>query len=183
MTDTTPRRKRPALVISLGLAALVVLLGASSCNEVPADLAQNDPTANANFIAQKHNNPIPQLERSLERANIIEHLKRNNEPERVRYVYLLTQTGAVVNYHIAKGKLTSAGAQLTPTDSVVDVCSATDYCPQVVQGQTDDGSFGGDEGGIYFFDDLGNEIQWNGLFYVSDIPRKIDPVTRMVVLN
>lgn len=152
-------------------AAVAVLLTAGSCSG-PTETEQNDPTAKANYDAQKHNDPIPDLADSLERANIIEHLKRNNQPDRVRYIYLLADTGGVYAYFTIKGKVTSTGAQLTPTDDIVDGCR-TDYCPLVVQGPTDDGSFGGDEGGIYFFTDTGNEIQWNGRWLITDTPMKI----------
>jgi len=163
-------RKRTIIVSAFAVLALVFTT-AGSCGE--RDLGeQGNPVAAGNFDAQSKNDPVPQLNDSLERANIVEHLKRNNQPDRVRYVYLLTDYGQVVAYHVAKGKVTAAGAQLTPTDTILDPCRS-DYCPTVVQGPTDDGSYGGDEGGIYFFTDTGVEIQWNGAFYVSDAPMKI----------
>ncbi len=155
------------------LAAVLVTLaagtaGCTGSNEIP----QNDPAASKNFDAQKKNDPVPSLNDSLERANIIEHLKRNNAPDRVRYIYLLADTGGIYAYFVVKGKVTSTGAQLTPTDSIVDPC-ASSYCPQIVQGPTDDGSFGGDEGGVYFFTDAGVEIQWNGRWLLTDQPLTI----------
>ena len=110
-------------IVALLLGGSILLMGtASSCNEVPKDLAQNDPQANSNFEAQKKNDPIPALSDSLERANIIEHLKRNNQADRVRYVYLL-ELGQVVAFFTIKGKVTSTNAQLTPTDTV-----GTNWC-------------------------------------------------------
>jgi hypothetical protein len=168
------RRNKVSLSLLIGTLILVTTTASACPSEVPENLSQNDPVANSNFEAQKKNDPIPNLTDSLERANIIEHQKRNNQPDRIRYVYLLTDYGQVVSYHVIKGKLTAAGAQLTPTDQVVDVCSKdAEYCPEVVQGQTDDGSYGGDEGGVYFFDDKGVEVQWNGKWHVSDAPMKI----------
>jgi hypothetical protein len=153
-----------------GLAALTVgvLLTASSCS---AESEQNDPTATANYDAQKLNDPIPTLTDSLERANIIEHLKRNNVPDRTRFIYLLADTGGIYAYFAIKGKVTSTGAQLTPTDDFARVYEGGDW--HVVQGPTDDGSYGGDEGGIYFFTDTGIEIQWNGRWLLTDEPLKI----------
>lgn len=152
------------------IAALtaVVVLSATSCS---AESEQNDPTAEANYDAQKLNDPIPQLRDSLERANIIEHLKRNNVPDRTRYIYLLADTGGIYAYFAIKGKVTSTCAQLTPTDDFSRVYEGGDW--HVVQGPTDDGSFGGDEGGIYFFTDMGVEIQWNGRWLLTDEPLKI----------
>jgi len=163
--------------IKLALAGLValLLLALTGCEDAEKT-EQNNPVANANFEAQKKNDPIPNLTDSLERANIIEHLKRNNQPDRTRYIYLLADTGGVYAYYVIKGKVTSTGAQLTPTDDIVDTCNGS-YCPQVVQGPTDDGSFGGDEGGIYFFTDTGVEIQWNGRWLLTDAPMTIKTPT------
>lgn len=165
-------------VTKLAAAAFVVLAVGGCVSETPKDIAQNDPQANSNYNAQKGNDPIPTLTDSLERANVIEHLKRNNQADRIRYIYLLADTGGIYAYFVIKGKVTSTAAQLTPTDNVVDVCSnASEYCPEIVQGATDDGSFGGDEGGIYFFTDGGQEVQWNGRWLLSDQPLKIQTPT------
>lgn len=159
----------PALLVAL------IGAGAGSC-ESAEEIPQFDKQADTNFDSQKRNDPVPVLTDSLERANIIEHVKRNNQPDRIRYIYLLADTGGIYAYFAIKGKVTSTAAQLTPTDSIVDPCSAS-YCPEVVQGPTEDGSFGGDEGGIYFFTDLGNEIQWNGRWLLTDEPLKINVPT------
>lgn len=176
MKPITARLRNRALFVA---ALLAVALPVAACtSSTPDNIPQNDKQANANYDAQKKNDPIPGLNDSLERANIIEHLKRNNQADRVRYIYLLADTGGIYAYFVIKGKVSSTGAQLTPTDNVVDVCSnASEYCPQVVQGPTDDGSFGGDEGGIYFFTDTGMEVQWNGRWLVTDVPLKIQTPT------
>lgn len=161
--------------ITAGLVALATAFALGACGSGGTP-EQNDPKARSNFEAQKKNDPIPTLNDSLERANIIEHVKRNNVPDRTRYIYLLADTGGIYAYYAIKGKVTSAGAQLTPTDDIVDAC-ATDYCPLVVQGATEDGSYGGDEGGIYFFTDTGVEIQWNGRWLLTDEPMKINTPT------
>lgn len=159
--------KRAKIAAALGVVVLV-LTTAGTCNN-DGNAARTDKTSAGNFDAQVKNDPIPSLGDSLERANIVEHLKRNNQPDRIRYIYLLTDYGQVVAYHVAKGKITSSGAQLTPTDEIVDRTDGD----LAVQAPTDDGSFGGDEGGVYFFTDTGVEIQWNGKWYVSDAPMKI----------
>ena len=161
--------KRLIAITVLGLFSLLLLTGCPAASE------QNDPVAQANFDAQKGNDPIPSLTDSLERANIIEHLTRNNQPDRVRYIYLLADTGGIYAYFVIKGKVTSTSAQLTPTDDFAKKCSTCDW--EVVQGPTDDGSFGGDEGGVYFFTDTGMEVQWNGRWLLTDAPLKIETPT------
>ncbi|MFY1595440.1 hypothetical protein [Micromonospora sp. WMMD737] len=160
-------KTRTRVLAVAALAALV--LGAGTACDDGDGKEQNDPTANANYEAQKKNDPIPNLTDSLERANIIEHLKRNNQPDRVRYIYLLADTGGVYAYYVIKGKVTSTGAQLTPTDDIY----SSSWGNLSIQGPTDDGSYGGDEGGIYFFTDTGVEVQWNGRWLLTDAPMTI----------
>lgn len=159
--------------IAAAVAAGALALAVAGCTSSKPE--QNDPVAESNFKAQKKNDPIPNLNDSLERDNIIEHLKRNNQPDRIRYIYLLADTGGVYAYYVIKGKVTSTGAQLTPTDDFAKKCGTCDW--EVVQGPTDDGSFGGDEGGIYFFTDSGAEVQWNGRWLLTDVPMKIQTPT------
>lgn len=154
------------------LAAALVVATAGCTSDKPA---QNNPQAERNYKAQEKNDPVPNLNDSLERANIAEHLKRNNQPDRIRYIYLLADTGGIYSYFVIKGKVTSTGAQLTPTDDFAKKCGSCDW--EVVQGPTDDGSFGGDEGGIYFFTDQGVEIQWNGRWLLTDQLLKIQTPT------
>lgn len=157
------------------LFAGTLLLGASACTDAE-EIPQNNAQADKNYKSQEKANPVPVLDRSLERANIVEHVKRNNVPDRIRYIYLLADTGGIYAFFTIKGKVTSTGAQLTPVDSIVDPCGSS-YCPTVVQGSTEDGSFGGDEGGIYFFTDTGMEIQWNGRWLLTDEPLLIQTPT------
>lgn len=166
-----PRRAR-LLTVPLALAA-VLALGGCNWGEEEGNAARSDKTSASNFDAQVDNDPVPNLSDSLERANIVEHLKRNNQPDRVRYIYLLADTGGVYAYYVIKGKVTSTAAQLTPTDEVVDRTNGD----VVTQAPTDDGSFGGDEGGIYFFTDQGTEIQWNGRWLLTDAPMRINTPT------
>lgn len=166
-------RSRKTRTLAVAALAALALAAGTACSASGA--AQNNPQAESNYKAQEKNDPVPSLNDSLERGNISEHLKRNNQADRVRYIYLLADTGGIYAYFVIKGKVTSTGAQLTPTDDFAKKCSSCDW--EVVQGPTDDGSFGGDEGGIYFFTDTGQEVQWNGRWLLSDQPLKIQTPT------
>jgi hypothetical protein len=158
------------MIASVTLVVLA-LAGCSSADSLP----QNDPQAKTNQEAQRKNVPVPPLADSLERRNVAEHLKRNNVPDRVRYIYLLADTGGIYAYFVIKGKVSSTSSQLTPTDDWAKRCDSCDW--QLVQGSGDDGTFGGDEGGIYFFTDTGMEVQWNGRWLLTDQPLKIQVPT------
>lgn len=166
---------RRTKIASAVLAATLTLFAttAGSCGSDEGNAARSDKTSSSNFDAQAKNDPVPNLSKSLERANIVEHSKRNNAPDRVRYIYLLADTGGIYAYYVIKGKVTSTGAQLTPTDEIVDRYEGD----VVTQAPTDDGSFGGDEGGIYFFTDTGVEVQWNGRWLLTDAPMNIKTPT------
>lgn len=166
-------RRTKTVAITLAGALALFATTASSCGQDEGNAARSDKTSTSNFDAQAKNDPVPNLTDSLERANIAEHLKRNNQPDRIRYIYLLADTGGVYAYYVIKGKVTSTAAQLTPTDEVVDRHQGD----VVTQAPTDDGSFGGDEGGIYFFTDTGVEVQWNGRWLLTDQPMRIKTPT------
>lgn len=155
----------------VGAVAIALMLGLTAC-EGDTNIPQRDTQAEANYKAQKNAVPAPDLKDSLERRNVVEHEKRNNQPNRIQYIYLLTDMGGIYAYFPIKGKISAAGSQLNPTDNIVDACGAS-TCYMTVQGPSDDGSFGSDEGGIFFFTVDGVEIQWNGRWLVSDAPLKL----------
>jgi len=165
--DRTTRRVARVLLAAVAVVAGLVLL--TACG---SKAEQNDPVASANYEQQKRDVPVPQLKQSLERRNIAEHLKRNNVADRTRYLYVYTRTGAPIGYYVIRGKVTSSSAQLTPTDDFAKKCGTCDW--EVVQGPTDDGSYGGDEGGIYFFTADSIEIQTNLDWVLTDAPMRID---------
>lgn len=157
--------------IAIAAVATISALFLTGCAD--ENIPQKDKKAQANFDKQRKNVPAPNLSDSLERRNIVEHLKRNNQPNRLQYIYLLTDMGGVYAYFPIKGKVTAAASQLSPTDNIVQACNEAE-CYMAVQGPSDDGSFGGDEGGIFFFTQDGVEIQWNGRWLLADQPMKID---------
>ena len=162
----TRRTKTAAAALAAILALFATTAG--SCGD-PESRPQDNAQANSNFRAQEKNVPVPPLSDSLERRNISEHLKRNNVPDRIRYIYLLADTGGIYAYYVIKGKVSSTASQLTPTDDL----DKSSYGVVTLQASGDDGSFGGDEGGIYFFTDTGTEIQWNGRWLLTDAPMEI----------
>jgi hypothetical protein len=165
---------RPSLKKLLVIPFVALALFAAGCTD-SSKLPQNDPQAKANYEAQVGNDPMPPLQDSLERANIIEHLNRNNQADRIRYIYLLADTGGIYAYFVIKGKVSSTASQLNPTDDWAKRCDSCGW--ELVQGSGDDGTFGGDEGGIYFFTDAGVEVQWNGRWLLTDQPLKIQTPT------
>src|SRR5688572_2601126 len=158
----TPRIKKLA-TIAAGIIA-VVTLSASSCSEDPALKERNDKQA-ANVKCGAANE-------SLECKNLRERERRNSQPSAIGYVYLYNFDGTVKGYFTIKGKVSSTQSQMGPMDDIVDAC-ATDYCPEIMEAAGDDGSYGPNEAGIFFFTTEGVMVTYSGEYVLSDAPLKL----------
>ncbi len=157
--------KRGLIAAGLGVL-LFVFLGASSCNsnEAATD-AMNDRMnkAAANVLCGEKGE-------SLECRNQAEREKRNNDPNRDGYVYEINWDGSTNGYWAIKGKVSSTQSQMGPMDLIVDACPSADYCPQLMEAAGDDGSYGPNEDGIFFFLTNGTMVTYNGIYRYSDKP-------------
>jgi hypothetical protein len=134
---------------------------------------QKQKRENYESAARKVTFPAEALKNPLERVNAAEKLKRDSDPNRLSYVYLLSLDGKVISHFVAKGKVSSADSQLLPTQEVRDVCG--DGCVERMQFEAagDDSTFGAREPGIFFFTTEGQMITWSGDFVQSDRPLSI----------
>jgi hypothetical protein len=134
------RKKR----IAIATAALggTLLLTAGACGPTAEETARNQ------LQAQKSTGD------TLEKKNLEEKRKREENPNAVRYLYLYSH-GTPQGYYITRGKVSSNGSQRTPEQDNMWTCGGTsgNYgCqPIVVDGAQDDGSYGAPEPGIFFF--------------------------------
>lgn len=128
--------------ISVGAAALVAapLLMASSCGPTAEEQKRNE------IQSQKATGD------TLEKKNLEEKRKREENPNAVRYLYLYSH-GEPQGYYITKGKVSSNGSQRTPEQDNMWTCrgSSGECASIVVDGAQDDGSYGAPEPGIFFF--------------------------------
>lgn len=108
---------------------------------------------------------------TLEKKNLEEKRKREENPTAVRYVYLYN-FGQPMGYWIAKGKISSSGSQRTPTDDNIWTCrsSASTCQALVVDGPQDDGSYGNGDPGIFFFLADGTMVETTFDFFISEKP-------------
>lgn len=174
-----PNRRRLA-----GLAAGAALLAAvtlSGCTSTGAEEGspQGQADAQRDEMSKKWdaNAPYPaaELGNPLDRKNLSQRLVRNNDPNRISYLYLISMTGEPYAYFVIKGKLTSTEASLMPTDAVIDACNSADYCPTVVQGGGDDGTYGQNENAVFGFTDTGVMITLSADNWVqTDQPMKLN---------
>lgn len=155
------------LVTFITSAALVLSLAA--CNGGNAEQkAQQKQHATA-FAAQEAAVPYPvsALTNSSERANLRERLLRFNQPTRLGYVYIFN-FGKVEGYYTIEGKVSSIDSQMTTPVLVTQ--DQNDNGQTVIDAPQDDGSYGGNGQGIFFFTTEGAMVETNQDYLYADQP-------------
>jgi hypothetical protein len=166
---------RRVITAILAAIAATILLTASSCEPAGSDQRDSDQAASAKTYQQQTKAqpyPAQQLRDSLERANLRERLLRENVSSQVRYIYLLGDTGTYIGYYAIKGKVSSNQSQMQPQDDVYRPCTSCDRV--VVDGPGDDGSYGEDARGQFFFTTEGVMVSTDMRYIVSDAPLAVD---------
>lgn len=161
--------------IFLVIAGLLAVLGLSACNDKPPTAQQQGQSVTEQAYAQQAAAvpyPADQLKNSLERANLRERLLRTNKADAVGYVYLLS-FGKPLGYYVIKGKVTSTQSQMT-TDELVNKYCDGGCSFQVVNAPGDDGSYGANESGIFFFLTNGQMVTTSLDYVWSDAPLPLD---------
>lgn len=171
-------RKLTFLLPVAAIATMPLLSGCFSSNTPSAQTAGQQQTETA-FQQQSAAVPYPasQLKDSLERRNIRERLLRTNNPNALQYVYVLSYDGKYLGYYAIKGKVSSTQSQMTTTD-LVRPCSAggdngSGNCAVTVPAPGDDGSYGDNEPGVFFFTTEGVMVTTDMPYIVSDQPLSV----------
>ncbi len=175
---TTIRIPSRRVLTAIAVAAVLPLAACTGSGH-QSDSAQSTGQAQTEQAFKQQQTAVPypvaQLKDSLERRNIRERLLRYNDPDKISYIYLLAQTGAVITSYTIKGKVTANDSQMTTSESIISNCHGTSStCNDVaVSAPGDDGSYGPNEPGIYFFTTEDVMITWNGPYLMSDAPQDV----------
>jgi hypothetical protein len=113
--------------------------------------------------------PATELRDSLERRNLKERLIRTNKPDALGYVYLMS-FGKIIGYYTIKGKVSSTQSQMTTDNLIIDRYEGD----VVVSAPGDDGSYGLNEPGIFFFTTEGQMVTTSLDYIWSDNPIEVD---------
>lgn len=128
--------------------------------------------------------PPPSIERSQERANLIERLKRFNTDSKVSYIYLVNY-GKVMAFYTVKGKVSSVNSLLTTPEQVkwetAGVGGGRSIAGVVVTSPDLDGSYGTNGDAIFFFTTDGTYVEWRGDYMLCDKPLKLSTPPEMVI--
>lgn len=176
-------KNRARVLVALAAVAAVFLTaaceeGSSSGGDAKsADVQQRGQALTQQAMKQMEANvpyPAAQMRDPIERHNLAERLLRFNKADKIGYIYTLSQTGSIIGFYTIRGKVSSTQSQMTTDNLVVDGCpSISDRCPTVVNAPGDDGSYGPNEDGVFWFTTEGVMVQWNGLYQYSDAPLKL----------
>lgn len=159
------------------LATLLMAIVLSSCesgNNTSQSRQQGQAQTQQAYKQQSDAVPYPvsDLTDSLERRNLKERLLRQNEADRIGYVYFVS-FGKFLGYWTIKGKVSSTQSQMTPSDEMTGDVSNCSGCSEhvVLEAPGDDGSFGQNEPGVFFFttDDVMVQLPEDAYVY-SDQP-------------
>ncbi len=118
---------------------------------------------------------------SLELKNLKEKRDREDDPNKIRYVYVLSYA-TIIGYYVAEGKISSSSSQIAPESELIrgkypNSEGWSEFIP--VESAKDDGSYGPGDPGIFFFTTEGAMIETSLDYIVSDVPLTLD-VPRLV---
>lgn len=159
---------------ALGLAAALGAGLLAGCDdETPSAQSKGQAQTEQAFKQQSAAVPYPvdALTDSLERRNLKEKLLRYNNPSKISYLYLMSQTGGIYAYYTIKGKVSSNSSQMTTDQLDLD---HGNYQHTVVNAPGDDGSYGPNEQGNFAFTTDGVMITWDTPYILADAPMKIN---------
>jgi hypothetical protein len=163
---------RRTLTAVAGMAVLAAALGACNNNQSSQAKGQKTTEEYSKRLTNAQPYPVDQMKDSDERANLRERLLRFNNPSKIGYLAELTQNGQVMAYFTVKGKVSSMGSQLTPSQNI----NAHYSGDPVTESMGDDGSYGVEECasmGVFFFDTNGVMHEWCGQWAYSDAPMNL----------
>jgi hypothetical protein len=164
------------LVIVLSLVLVISLAG---CEEV-TPTSQTSSFEEASKVNEQNasniikNDILPQVTKSLERENIKRRIEFINQPDRIGYLYLLSDNGVLIREVQVIGKVSSLNSYLTPMEDIqwfrdIDVGESYGDLAIVTSAPDLDGTYGSNTEGIFFFTPDGVYQEWNkGYFYSSE---------------
>lgn len=143
----------------------------SSCGSASDQAQQQQQTVATTMQKLLTAVPAPQLDNSLERANISKRLTTWSDPAKISYIYLISY-GRVMSYFVVKGKVTSSGKRLTPGNQVAyqDMGTPDNV---VIEAPELDGTYGSSAPYIFFWTTDGTYVQWSGDYMLTDQPLQL----------
>jgi len=112
--------------------------------------------------------PPVQLDWSLEREQINRRTSLWNDADKVSYIYLVNY-GKVMAFYTIKGKVSSVNSQITNPEQKITGTHGNVTLPSPAE----DGSYGENGAGIFFFTTDSTYVEWAGNYMLADKPLKM----------
>ncbi|UYM26616.1 hypothetical protein SEA_BAUER_67 [Arthrobacter phage Bauer] len=138
--------------IAAVLTAAALAFGATACT--PSEYQQ-----------RKDNQKTSQIANSLEKQNLEKKRDKEEDPNAIRYVYILSYAN-IIGFYTAKGKISSSASQVGPETEVIS--------GYILDSAKDDGTYAPGDPGIFFFTTDGVMVETSLDYIVSDQPLPID---------
>jgi len=123
--------------------------------------------------------PAPRLQTSLERKNLVRRLERINKEDSISYIYLIS-FGKVIAYYPVSGKVSSLNSYLTAMERIEKVYVGNGSQAVTLEAPDQDGSYGSNAEGVFFFTTEGAYVEWHGEYLWADQPLKITQPPELV---
>jgi hypothetical protein len=183
-------KKKVLGIAAIGASTALVLAGCTASSTDSAQMESQQTTEAYQEASQKAvPYPLAQMNSGgwLERQSLKEHLLRQNDPNAIRYIVLLTNQGQVIAQYTIKGMVFDPNSQMTNDNQLVSGWSggsSNTYYNEVVNAPGDNGTWGPEAGNAAFFTAQGVEIQVPiGVSWVeSDAPLDLKS-TPLITLN
>lgn len=162
----------------LFIPALLSVLALAACN-LPTEIQNTTRVEQQQTEDNQHKMadsvPLPHLETSLERKNLVKRLEHNNKEGLTGYIYLIN-FGKIMGYYTVAGKVSSLNSYLTGSEKFVK--SPSGGCAScnewnLVESPDLDGAYGFNDTGIFFFTTEGVYVEWKGDYLWTDQPLKL----------
>lgn len=166
---------RKRTIFSLVTLLVIILFVITGCDSESYEPSTYEQSAKANEQAIENlirNDSLPRITKSLERENIKRRVEFINQPDRIGYLYLLSENGQLIKEVQVLGKVSSLNSYLTPMEDIHVIkhmgdSSSRMETPVVTQAADLDGTYGENAQGIFWFTPDGVYQEWSGLYFYS----------------
>ena len=142
-------------IATVSVLATLTLGGLAACSTGPTE-----------YEKRKQAQGSSQIVNSLEKQNAEKKRDKEEDPNAIRYVYLLNY-GINTGYYVAQGKISSSSSQVGPETEVIKGWNGDGY---ILDSAKDDGTYGAGDPGIFFFTTDGMMVETSLDYIVTDRP-------------
>jgi hypothetical protein len=175
--------------LSLAMLAMCVMVLTSCESNAIANTSALDEQAHTE-VNQQHLNqvqPAPTITWSLERQNLINRFKLQNDRGVMFYMYVFNEgSSQPIGYYLVN-KVSSVNSQLTNTQQLVRQYlngSTERWIDGVLPSPAEDGSYGTNGDAVFGFTPEQVYIETNMHYITSTVPLKFaNPVTRLAIID